>query len=67
MAPEVTFDFFPALDPYSSDPIISHQIREWWNPKKMKPVKDPFVADPELGKPLRKVNTTAKEDRAGPN
>lgn len=53
VAPECNFTFFTALDPYSSDPIISHKIREWWNPKKMLPVKDPFAIDPGQGKPNR--------------
>jgi hypothetical protein len=70
VAPQVTFDFFPAIDPYSSDPIISHQIREWWNPKKMRPVKDPFVVDPEQGQPRRNQKTepfpgTPGESRPG--
>ena len=52
-APEYTFDFFPAHDPLSSDPLISYQIREYWNPNKMKPQKDPFTIDPDQGKPNR--------------
>lgn len=52
-APQYQFGFFAAIDPYSSNPIISHQIREYWNPKKMVPTKDPFATDPDQGKPLR--------------
>ena len=52
VAPEYTFEFFCAIDPYSSDPIISHQIRQWWNSAKMKPT-DPFAIDPDQGKPNR--------------
>jgi len=52
-APQLSFSFFTALDPYSSDPLVSHQIREWFNPAKMKPVDDPFAIDPIKGKPGR--------------
>lgn len=49
-APEYTFGFFTALDPWSSDPIVSHQIREWWNSSKMKPT-DPGFLDPNTVNP----------------
>jgi hypothetical protein len=65
VAPECTFAFFTAIDPYSSDPIISHQIREWWNPNKLKPVKDPFEIDPEQGKPGRKTEGNQAGDFGG--
>lgn len=51
-APLCTFTFFPAIDPYSSNPIISHQIRDWAR-LKGKPVKNPFAIDPDKGKPNR--------------
>lgn len=67
VAPEYTFSFFTAFDLYSSDPIISHQIREWWNPAKMKAVEDdPFVIDPEDGNPNRE-ETTKENRRRGPD
>jgi hypothetical protein len=56
-APQYTFGFFTAIDPYSSNPIISHQIREWWNPKKMKPTPTEvkFEEDPDEGRPTRDI------------
>jgi hypothetical protein len=65
VAPEYTFNFFTAIDPYSSDPIISHQIREYWNPSKMKPEADPWTIDPDKGKPGRDDNPSP--DHPGQN
>jgi len=67
-APQCTFDFFVAIDPFSSDPLISHQIREWWNPAKMKPT-DPFLVDPEQGDPERDdtEDVTKETRRKGPD
>lgn len=58
VAPEYAFSFVTAIDPLSSDPIISHQLREYWNPNKMKPEKDPFTIDPDQGKPGRNDDST---------
>lgn len=58
VAPMYAFSFFPAIDPLSSDPIISHQLREYWNPKHMVPVADPFAIDPEKGQPNRNQDDT---------
>jgi hypothetical protein len=51
-APQYPIGFFVAIDPLSSNPIISHQIREYWNPAKMKPV-DLAAIDPDQSKPNR--------------
>lgn len=60
-APQVEIPFFTAIDPYSSDPIISHQIREWWNSKKMKPT-NPYDIDPDQGKPNRSEDALIRPD-----
>jgi hypothetical protein len=52
VAPEYTFTFFTAIDPLSSDPIVSHQIREYWSIATMNPV-DPWAIDPTQGQPNR--------------
>lgn len=67
VAPEYTFNFFTAIDPYSSDPIVSHQIREYWNPSKMKPEADPFAVDPDQGKPGRDDFQVNPPDHPGQN